>query len=146
MPYFRQTLWYKLLLFLGVSAVAVAAILLASQSPYLPGAIILGVIGLVILGLGLYLANLAATTIRVSGSGQSTVLATAARAAILILAGAMALRQMNVAEDIINLAFGLLLGAVAVAAAVAFGIGGRDLARQQLERWAGGLRDTPSEE
>ncbi len=97
-------------------------------------------LGLVILGLGLYLANLAATTIRASGSGQSTVLATAARAAILILAGAMALRQMNVAEDIINLAFGLLLGAVAVAAAVAFGIGGRDMARQQLERWSGGLR------
>ncbi len=52
----------------------------------------------------------------------------------------MALRQMNVAEDIINLAFGLLLGAVAVAGAVAFGIGGRDLARQQLERWSGSLR------
>lgn len=99
-------------------------------------------LGLVIFGLGLFLANLAATTIQASGSRQSGVLATAARAAILILAGAMALRQMNVAEDIINLAFGLLLGAVAVAAAVAFGIGGRDMARQQLERWSGGLRDS----
>ena len=97
-------------------------------------------LGLVILGLGLYLANLAATTIGASGSGQSAILATAARGAILVLAGAMALRQMNVAEDIINLAFGLLLGAVAVAAAVAFGIGGRDLARKQLERWSGSLR------
>ena len=49
MPYFRQTLWYKLLLFVGVAAVAVAGILLASGSPYLPGAIILGVVGLAIL-------------------------------------------------------------------------------------------------
>ena len=97
-------------------------------------------LGLVILALGLYLANLAATTIEASGSRQSGILATAARAAILVLAGAMALRQMNVAEDIINLAFGMLLGAVAVAAAVAFGIGGRDLAREQLERWSGSLR------
>ncbi len=97
-------------------------------------------LGLIIFGLGLYLANLAATTIRASGSAQSGILATAARAAILILAGAMALRQMDVAEDIINLAFGLLLGAVAVAAAVAFGIGGRDLAREQLERWSGRLK------
>ena len=97
-------------------------------------------LGLVIFGLGLYLANLAATAIKASGSKQSGILATAARAAILVLAGAMALRQMNVAEDIINLAFGLLLGAVAVAAAVAFGIGGRELAREQLERLAGGMR------
>ena len=97
-------------------------------------------LGLVIFALGLFLANLAASTIQASGSQQSGILATVARAAILVLAGAMALRQMNVAEDIINLAFGLLLGAVAVAAAVAFGIGGRDLARQQLDRWAGGLR------
>ena len=103
-------------------------------------------LGLVIFGLGLYLANLAASTIQASGSRQSPVLATAARAAILVLAGAMALRQMNVAEDIINLAFGLLLGAVAVAAAVAFGIGGRDLAREQLDRWARGLRGDAGEE
>ncbi len=95
------------------------------------------ILALVIFGLGLYLANLAATAIKASSSKQSGVLATAARAAILVLAGAMALRQMNVAEDIINLSFGMLLGAVAVAAAVAFGIGGRDLARQQLERWSG---------
>ncbi|TNF71604.1 MAG: hypothetical protein EP299_11375 [Acidobacteria bacterium] len=52
-----------------------------------------------------------------------------------MLAGAMALRQMNVAEDIITIAFGLILGAAAVAAAIAFGVGGRDLARAQLESW-----------
>ena len=59
------------------------------------------------------------------------------RVAILVLAGAMALKQMGLADSIINLAFGLILGAIAVAAAIAFGIGGRDLAREQLEK----LRD-----
>ena len=32
-------------------------------------------------------------------------------------------------------AFGLLLGAIAVAAAIAFGIGGRDLATDTLKKW-----------
>ena len=39
---------------------------------------------------------------------------------------------MRLAEEIINLGFGLLLGAIAVAVAIAFGIGGRDLAADML--------------
>jgi hypothetical protein len=93
------------------------------------------ILGLAIFGLGLYLANVAATTIQAGASRQAGALATAARVAIIVLASAMALRQMNVAEDIITIAFGLILGAAAVAAAIAFGIGGRDLARAQLESW-----------
>ena len=95
-------------------------------------------LGVLIFGLGLFLANLAAGAIQ--ASGQSGLLATAARVAILVLAGAMALRQMEVAEDIINMAFGLVLGATAIAAAIAFGVGGRDMARQELERWSQNLR------
>ncbi len=93
------------------------------------------ILGLAIFGLGLYLANVAATTIQAGASRQAGALATAARVAIIVLASAMALRQMNVAEDIITIAFGLILGAAAIAAAIAFGIGGRDLARAELERW-----------
>jgi hypothetical protein len=40
-----------------------------------------------------------------------------------LFVGAMALQQMGVATDIVNLAFGLLLGAIAVAIAIAFGLG-----------------------
>ncbi len=91
-------------------------------------------LGLAIFGLGLYLAKVAASAIQASRGGEASVLANSARAAIVVLAGAMALRQMNVAEDIINMAFGLLLGACAVAAAIAFGIGGREIAKAELER------------
>ncbi|MFQ5731795.1 MAG: AAA family ATPase [Planctomycetaceae bacterium] len=49
MPYFRQTVWYKLALCAAVAAVAVAAILLASKSEYMPAAIVAGVIGLLFL-------------------------------------------------------------------------------------------------
>ena len=52
-----------------------------------------------------------------------------------VLTAAMALRQMGFANEIVNLAFGLLLGAVAVAVAIAFGVGGRDVAARQLESW-----------
>ena len=93
-------------------------------------------LGLVIFGVGLFLANLAARTIEAGGTKQATMLALVARISILVLAGAMALRQMGLANEIIVLAFGLLLGAVAVAAAIAFGIGGRDLAKRALEGWS----------
>lgn len=92
------------------------------------------VLGLIILALGLYLANLADSTIRSSGMQNSDTLATVGRYAILILAVTMALRQMGIAEDIITLAFGLTLGAVALAAAIAFGWGGREVAARQLRK------------
>ncbi len=96
-------------------------------------------LGLVVFGLGLFLANFAAGAVKSAGGAHANLLAGLARVAILLLTGAMALRQMGLANEIISLAFGLTLGAVAVAAAIAFGVGGRDLARKQLERWAKAL-------
>jgi hypothetical protein len=81
------------------------------------------------------LANLASGVVRDSDVGQASLLATLARGAILVFAGAMALRQMGLANEIVNLAFGLLLGAIAVAAALAFGLGGREMASRKLEEW-----------
>lgn len=91
--------------------------------------------GVVVFAIGLYLANLAFRLVNSMGSGQARVLAQAARIAILIFVGAMALQQMGVAPDIVNLAFGLLLGAIAVAIAIAFGLGGREVAASQLREW-----------
>ena len=93
------------------------------------------ILGLIVFAIGLYLANLAAKTIKASGATQAGMLALAARVSILALAGAMALREMGLANEIIDLAFGLLLGAVAVAAALAFGLGGRETASRELEEW-----------
>ncbi|MDZ7705606.1 MAG: mechanosensitive ion channel [Trueperaceae bacterium] len=94
-------------------------------------------IGLVAIGLGLYLANIAASTIRTSDTPQADTLAQIAQVAIVVLALAIGLQQMGLADEIISLAFGLMLGAVAVAAAIAFGLGGRDAAARQIERWTG---------
>ncbi|MGD8440378.1 MAG: mechanosensitive ion channel [Holophagae bacterium] len=96
-------------------------------------------LGLVIFGFGLYLGNLAARTIEASRSAQAPLLALAARLAVLVLAGAMALREMGLANEIITLAFGLLLGAIAVATALAFGLGCRDMAADAMSGWIGQL-------
>ncbi len=101
------------------------------------------ILGLIIFGMGLYLSNLAAKTVQASGAAQAGLLALAARVSILVLAGAMALREMSLANEIINMAFGLLLGAIAVAVALAFGLGGREIAARELEGW---LRSIKSKE
>lgn len=98
-------------------------------------------LGVLIFGLGLFLANLAAEAIRSSSAQHASSLALLSRAAILVLASAMALRQAGIAEDIINMAFGLVFGAVAVAGALAFGLGGRDLAARYLSEWSNRLRE-----
>ncbi len=92
-------------------------------------------LGLVIFGVGLFLAHVAAKSIGASSASGSAVLALAARGAILVLAGAMALRQMGLANEIITIAFGLMLGSIAVAAALAFGLGCRGLAEEAMTRW-----------
>ncbi|HET6599037.1 MAG TPA: mechanosensitive ion channel, partial [Burkholderiaceae bacterium] len=92
-------------------------------------------LGLVIFAIGYWLADLAATAIeRVSADGRG--MARIARIAILGLVIAMGLGAMGVADHIVNLAFGLVLGAVAVAVALAFGLGGREAAGQITQRWA----------
>lgn len=91
--------------------------------------------GVVIFAIGLYLANLAFNLISSTGGRQSRILGHAARISIVALITAMALKQMGIASNIVDLAFGLLTGAIAVAIAVAFGLGGKDIASQQLREW-----------
>jgi hypothetical protein len=91
--------------------------------------------GIVVFGIGLYLSNLAFNLLSSLGTAQSKILGQTARIAIIALVSAMALQQMGIATNIVNLAFGLLLGAIAVAIALAFGLGGRDIAAEQIREW-----------
>jgi len=102
------------------------------------------IVGLIIFALGLYLANIVGKAVKASGTGQSALLSVVARIAILVLAGAIALRQMGFANGVVNLGFGLLLGSVALAAAIAFGVGGRDYAAKRLEEWHSSVKSKES--
>jgi len=89
----------------------------------------------VIITVGVLIANLLAGLIRRSTGGQEGIASTLVRWATIALATAMGLRFMGIADEIVILAFGLVLGSAAVAAALAFGIGGRDAAKRFLDRW-----------
>ena len=92
-------------------------------------------LGSAIIAIGFWLSNLAyETIIRVHGANSGGV-ANIARFAILGLVLAMGLRAMGLANEIVNLAFGLTLGAIAVAVALSFGLGGREAAGKQMEHW-----------
>lgn len=92
-------------------------------------------VGLLVLALGLYLANLCFNLITNSGTRQAKFLGHTARISILIFVIAMALQQMGIAPNIVNLAFGLLVGGISAAIALAFGLGGREVAAEQLREW-----------
>jgi hypothetical protein len=100
--------------------------------------------GIVIFGLGLYLARIAERVIRGTGGSQAHLLAPVARVSIIVFSGALALRQTGIAEDIVNLAFGIVLGTVAVAAALAFGLGAREVAAKEVDRWLNAMRKEPA--
>ena len=91
--------------------------------------------GMVVLALGMYVANIVANMVRTSGVASAHKLAVVARVVILGFVGAMALKQMGIAGDIVNTAFSLILGAFAVAAALAFGLGGRETAGRLLNEY-----------
>lgn len=68
-------------------------------------------------------------------AGGNQGIANIARFAILGLVVAMGLRAMGLADNIVNLAFGLTLGGIVVALALAFGFGGRDAAKTVADSW-----------
>lgn len=90
-------------------------------------------VGAIILIVGNFLSSLAYQTL---SKNSNIVLANIARFAILGLVLAMGLQAMGLADDIITMAFGFTLGGVAIATALAFGLGGRDAAKKLTDLWA----------
>jgi len=97
-------------------------------------------LGSVILVVGFWLANLAYDAIDRASGPHTKGLARIGRVAIMALVIALGLRAMGIADDIVNLAFGLTLGSVAVAVALAFGLGGREAAGKLTEHWLAKFR------
>lgn len=90
-------------------------------------------VGGLILIIGNFLGRLAHDKLSEHGDAG---LANIARIAILGLVLAMGLKAMGLADEIVTMAFGFTLGSVAVAGALAFGLGGRDAAKSIADKWA----------
>ena len=95
------------------------------------------IFGTVIIVVGLFLARILANLVG-SSTGEASYAQTIVKYAIVALFTAIGLTFMGLANEIVILAFGLILGSAAVATALAFGLGGRDWAARQLEDWSGG--------
>ncbi|HJS41152.1 MAG TPA: mechanosensitive ion channel [Sphingomicrobium sp.] len=95
------------------------------------------IFGTVIIVVGLFLARILAGLVG-SSTGEASYAETIVKYAIIALFTAIGLTFMGLANEIVMIAFGLILGSAAVATALAFGLGGRDWAARQLEDWSGG--------
>ena len=93
------------------------------------------IFGSLIIVVGIFLARIIANLVG-SGTGEGGYAQTIVRYAIIALFTAIGLTFMGLADQIVMMAFGLILGSAAVACALAFGLGGRDAAARIVERWA----------
>lgn len=89
--------------------------------------------GMIILMAGIFISNLVSDML--SKSQGNSYLTPVAKFAIMGIFLAFALHTMGIAESIVNLAFGLTLGSVAIAFALSFGLGGREAAGKQMDKF-----------
>ena len=115
---------------LGLQSLADVFSELVSYIPSVIAAIVIIIVGIV---LGEFVGGLILASAGALHGG--TALARIGRGGVILLAIFMALQQLNVATEIVTTAFALLFGAVALALALAFGLGNRDLAGEVTREW-----------
>lgn len=97
------------------------------------------VAAIIVLVLGILFGNLLSTVVRTAASNAGIEaaegLSKAALFAIIFFAAAIALIQLGIGEEIVASAFGIVLGATALALALAFGLGGKTAAEELLKTW-----------
>ena len=100
------------------------------------------IFGTLIIVVGIFLARIIANLVG-SGTGEGGFAQTIVRYAIIALFTAIGLTFMGLADQIVILAFGLILGSAAVATALAFGFGGREAAGRVADHWASRATGAP---
>ena len=115
---------------LGLESINEMFGMMLSYIPTLIAAIVIVILGMIV---GEFVRSL----ILASAGGMAGVptVAKIAKGAVIVIAIFMALQQLGVAEEIVTAAFTLILGAVALAVGLAFGLGNRELAGEITRRW-----------
>jgi hypothetical protein len=92
----------------------------------------------VILLAGYFLSNFVSQAVLIAavnaGLPPAKLIAACSRWGIQVLAGAMALEQLGIAQHIVVVGFGITWGGIMLAGAIAFGLGAADLAKGFIER------------
>src|SRR5690606_7181222 len=115
---------------LGLAVVSALFYELLAYVPNVIAAVIVLVLGIV---LGQFVKELVLAS--AGGVPGGPTLARAAKAAVVVLATFMALEQLGIAESIVLVAFVAVVGAAALAAGIAFGLGGREVAAEITRSW-----------
>lgn len=115
---------------LGLDSLANVVSTLVSYIPSVIAAIVIVLVGIV---LGGFVGGL----IQASAGGLhgGRALARTGRGGVILLAVFMALQELGIATDIVTTAFAILFGAIALAMALAFGLGNRELAGEVTREW-----------
>src|SRR3954468_6353722 len=128
----KLVFWFVFIIALTMAADALGipqvSAVLGQLIAYIPNIIA----AILILILAALLANFLSGIVR--GATGSDLLASVARYAIIVYAAFAALTQLGIAVQLTANTFLILLGAVALAGALAFGIGGMDVARDILQK------------
>jgi hypothetical protein len=129
------TFWAILLgtISLAVSVLGIEALtdFVAAIYGYLPNVVAALLIFLIAGAISAGVAALAQRTM--GGTTLGKIVATAAPILVMTIATFMILDQLQIAENIVTITYAGLIGAIALGSALAFGLGGRDVARQLLE-------------
>ncbi len=115
---------------LGLDSLAQVFSELVSYVPSVVAAIVIVILGIV---LGDVVAGLI-----LAGTGSlhgGPTLARVGKGGVILLAVFMSLQQLGVATDIVTTAFAIIFGAVALAVALSFGLGNRELAGEITRNW-----------
>ncbi len=115
---------------LGLQSLANVFSQLVSYVPSVIAAIVIIIVGIV---LGDFVSGLIMASAGALHGGPA--LARIGGGGVIFLAIFMALQELGVATDLVTTAFAILFGAVALAAALAFGLGNRDLAGEVTRAW-----------
>jgi len=115
---------------IGLESLANVFSELVSYIPSVIAAIVIIILGIVLGGFvgGLIMAS-------AGGLHGGPWLARTGRAGVIVLAVFMALQELGIATDIVTTAFAILFGAVALALALSFGMGNRELAGEVTREW-----------
>src|SRR5215813_8425759 len=115
---------------LGLDSLANVVSTLVSYIPSVIAAIVIILVGIV---LGGFVGGLIAASAGAVHGGRA--LARLGRGGVILLAIFMALQELGIATDIVTTAFAILFGAIALALALSFGLGNRELAGEITREW-----------
>jgi hypothetical protein len=130
--------WLIVLTFLIISLralnVPTIELMLENLSLYLPQVFI----AILILFIGYILSNFLGSAVLITcvnaGMKMSGIISKFVRFTVFFFAVTMALEQLGIGKETVLIAFAIIYGGVVLALAIAFGIGGRDAAKEYIDK------------